>query len=91
MASPTGRSEMKLFNVEVSYIAVVVAENEIDAHQVALDFKDEIASDAMWPSISVGREVKSKSDLEDGWEGDCIPYGGHDDKRLDQINPELAK
>lgn len=79
---------MKLYSVELKVIAVVEAEDENEAIQAAEDGKREIFGDVDGPDITVLSEVESLSDLTDGWDGDCIPYGGDGNTRIHELLAE---
>lgn len=76
---------MKLYMVEITTHAVVVAEDEDHAREVASDCRRDALSDDIDPQIDVGREVTKLQDLENGWDGECIPYGGDGNTRLKAI------
>lgn len=65
---------MPLYNVEVSTIMVVFAEDEMDAYNVAEHYAREAVSDAT-PNIHVIGELTSKADVMGDWDVDCRPYG----------------
>ena len=67
---------MRLYMVEITTYAVVVAEDEGHAREVASDCRRDALRDDIDPQIEVGREVAKLQDLENGWDGECIPYGG---------------
>lgn len=85
---------MPIFNVTVTMetTLVVIAEDENHAWEVARenarrDFDD--ADEA--PQIHVTGEVKSAEHLRDGWNGDCVPYGGDGNTRLrDLLTPNAS-
>lgn len=80
---------MKMWNVEVSYVAVVLADDEIEAAKVARRHAREIVSDAGESDCVVTHEVKDVSDFRDGWDGACLPYGGDGNTRINELNPAL--
>lgn len=65
---------MPLYNVEISAIMVVWAEDEADAHNMAEYYAREAVNDAT-PDINVLGELKSKKDVMGDWDVDCRPYG----------------
>ncbi|MCS4234435.1 hypothetical protein [Stenotrophomonas sp. BIGb0135] len=80
---------MKMWNVEVSHVAVVLADNEIEAAEVARRFTREIVSDSDEAHCVVTHEVKAISDFRDGWDGACLPYGGDGNTRINELNQAL--
>lgn len=64
---------LKLFEVELTFTAVVVAESEEEAHKVADSEAYEITRDNE-PSVHVGKQITHEKDLPDEWTGDCLPY-----------------
>lgn len=82
---------MKMWNVSYSFTAVVVAENELEAHKVARKHAMEAADDTCGDlDVTVEKEIQSASDFENGWDGECIPYGGPTDARIADLNPDLS-
>lgn len=79
---------MGLYRVELTVVAVIEADDEIDAITAAEDDKREIFGDANDPEISVCGEVTKLADLTDGWDGDCIPYGGDGNTRIRELLAE---
>lgn len=82
---------MKMWNVSFSYTAVVVAENELEAHKVARLHAMDVADDAGYSDmdVTVEKEIKTAADFENGWDAECIPYGGPTDARIGDLNPAL--
>lgn len=81
---------MKMWNVSYSFVAVVVAENELEAHKVARQYAMDAADDTSgYLDITVEKEIQIPSDFEQGWDGDCIPYGGPANARIGELNPAL--
>ncbi len=76
---------MKLYMVEITTHAVVIADDEDHAREVARDCRREAFSDDIDPQIEVGREVSKLHELEAGWDGECIPYGGDGNTRINAI------
>ena len=76
---------MKTYLVEITTYAVVVAEDEDHAKQVATNYKHDVLGDDRNPQVEVEREVTRLEDLEHGWDGECIPYGGDGNTRLNAI------
>ncbi|SOY56814.1 hypothetical protein [Cupriavidus taiwanensis] len=77
---------MKLFTVEVSVIAVVMAESLMDAHSVAVSEMRDIVRDTD-PDIDVHGELKALDRLPEGWDPMCLPYGGDGETRLKDLLP----
>lgn len=73
---------MKPFFVTLEVVAVVMAEDETHAYEVAGQKKRDIFYDADYPDIMVGDEIATASDMRDGWDLDCIPYGGDGNTRI---------
>jgi hypothetical protein len=64
---------MQLYNVEVTYNVVILAENKRDAErQAPYIARHEDDSD---PVAVVSEQIESAADLKDLWDADCIPYG----------------
>lgn len=78
----------KFFEVEVTWTAIVEAESLIDAYGVAESCTRDITRDADG-DVTVVREVTSLERLPEGWEGNCLPYGGDGDTRLQDLLPEV--
>lgn len=79
----------KFYNVELNYVGVVYAEDEIEAHRIAVDSARDIVDDSMDPSIDVTHEIKSKKDFRDGWDAGCIGYGHDGNTRIGDIDENL--
>ena len=79
---------MPIYNViaTVETTRVVVADDENHAFDVALSLARDALSDPCEPyHVCVIGEVKDVSQLQDGWDGLCIPYGGDRTKRLSEL------
>lgn len=77
--------QMPLYNVTVTLETkiVVVADDEDHAWQVASDeARDAIDNDRPAPDVSVRGEVTSEKHLRDGWDAECVPYGGDGNTRI---------
>lgn len=72
---------MPLYNVEISTMMVVVAVDEHDAISVAASFANEAIRDAT-PDCLIFGEINSFEDLRDGWDTDCVAYGGDGNTRI---------
>lgn len=79
----------KFWNVELTYVAVVQAEDEESAWEIASDNARSIVSDSSGPLVDVMHQIRGKKDFRDGWDGRCIPYGGDGDKRISEIDENL--
>lgn len=79
---------MPIYNVKVTFetTMVVVADDEDDARHVARSNALTAIQDAdESPTVDVRNEVTSAKNLRDGWDGDCIPYGGDRNTRLREL------
>lgn len=76
---------MKAYMVEITTYAVVMAEDEGHAERVATHHKHDVLVDDWNPRIEVEREVTRLEDLDHGWDGECIPYGGDGNTRLSDL------
>lgn len=79
----------KFWNVELTYVAVVYAENEEIAWDVASSHARSIVSDSSGPIVDVRHRIKEKKDFRDGWDGQCIAYGGDENTRIAEIDENL--
>jgi hypothetical protein len=75
---------MKIYEVEIRTIAIVVADNVADAHQVAFWERGSIIAEAVNVDIEV-KELENLTELRKGWHGECIPYGGDGNTRLHDL------
>lgn len=75
---------MKAFVVEVTLDVVVMAEDLMGAYLATRAHWRDIAHDQE-ACLDDAREVSSPSDLPDGWDLECIPYGGDGSTRLGSI------
>lgn len=74
---------MKAYMVEITTHAVVMADDEAHAYDVAENYKRDAFHDDPNPRIEICGEVVARVDqLEHGWDGECIPYGGDGNTRL---------
>lgn len=83
---------MKPYFVTLEVSAVVMAENRFDALIVAVLSAREICSDQEL-SCDSAEEVCSLEHLADfnsDWDGECIPYNGDGNTRLNTLLPETA-
>lgn len=67
---------MKAYMVKITTHAVVMAEDEAHAYVVAGIHKHEALDDDLNPRIEIEGEVAHVEQLNHGWDGECIPYGG---------------
>ena len=75
----------KIFEVRIEMYAVVAADDESHAHEVARRNASSILSDDGAPYIDVIGEAKTLQDLGHGWNGDCLPYGGDGKTTLSKL------
>src|SRR5690606_36970457 len=72
---------MRLFEVEITFTAIVAAESMADAYSVASSETYEITSECDG-DIDVGREIESIEELANfdygRWDGGCLAYGSDD-------------
>ena len=79
--------KLKAFPVTFEFIAIVMAEDETHAYQVASDERNDILSDNPL-DMTVGVEVTKASQLKFyRWDEECIPYGGDGRTRLADLLP----
>ena len=85
---------MKAYMVEITTHAVVMADDEAHAYVVAERYKRDAFHDDQNPRIEIEGEVAHVEQLDHGWDGECIPYGGDGNTRLsalltpnDQVQP----
>lgn len=76
---------MKIFAVKITTTAMVVAENEEEAAEIAVEEEHSIFTDGTCdhepPEV-----VASEAELaKHGWDGECIPYGGDGNTRLKNL------
>lgn len=81
----------KIFEVRIAMYAVVAADNENHAYEVARRNASSILSDDGNPYIDVLCEAKTLQDLGHGWNGDCLPYGGDGKTTLSKLLKSNAK
>ena len=80
---------MALFNVDVTFRTTLVVEaaDEGDAYwEARFNAKQALNDDCnCTPEIDVRGEVRSPKDLREGWDIECIPYGGDGNTRLSAL------
>lgn len=76
---------MKPYMIEITTYAVVMAEDASHAHAVALAFRGEIMRDDSAPLVDVQGVIGTESDLRNGWDGKCLPYGGDGNTTLAEL------
>ena len=79
---------MPIYNVQVVFrtTMVVEAEDEDDAEYVASrNALNDLHENGVDPSVSVRGEITRISQLRDGWDGACVPYGGDGNTRLSDL------
>jgi len=81
---------MPIYAVEITALAIVVADNEFHALQVARSNSRAATTDTD-PEIFVLQEITDLLDLPVGWDGQCLPYGGDGEKRLKELLPPNTK
>lgn len=81
---------MKLYQIEITTIAVIAAYDEASALDIAESDARSIFSDDCNPRIELDREVTCLADLRHGWDGGCIPYGGDGKTRLKAMLPNAS-
>ena len=83
---------MPIYNVAIKFetTMVIVADDEDGARNTArsgalkaLDDTDER------PIVDVRGEVTKPEHLRDGWDMDCVPYGGDGNTRLGDLIPNV--
>lgn len=82
---------MKPYAITLSVVAVVMADDESHARQVADREKREILGDAYGKVLQFSNavEIKSVADLAPiHWDGLCLPYGGDGNTRLSETLQE---
>ena len=75
----------KIFEVRIAMYAVVAADNETHAHEIAMRHSSSILSDDGAPYIDVIGEAETLQDLGHGLNGDCLPYGGDGKTTLSKL------
>lgn len=78
---------MKIYNVLVTFetTMVVIADDEDEAYVVAVENARQAIDDAdERPTANVRGEVTHERHLRDGWDAQCVPYGGDGNTRLCQ-------
>jgi hypothetical protein len=78
---------MKFFKVRFEFVAVVAADDVIDAGKIARSEKRGITSDDDGVLHVDPRPISSLIDLPEYWDGECIPYGGDGNSRLREFLP----
>ena len=85
----------QIFEVKLTYTALVLAENGEDAERVARDEEREITGDDS-AQIDAGISIRSVSELfawatleQQGWDTECCPYGG--DKSIGKYLAEIEQ
>ena len=79
--------KMKPFKIELTVTAVVMAEDESHAFEVAAQRHRDILGD-VWVglvSLSQAEPIPTLADLPKHWDGMCIPYNGDGNTRLSEI------
>ena len=79
---------MALYNVRVKLDMVMVVEavDDDQAKRLARQDWSEAVSDAdIRPVVTISDVVTRLDQLCDGWDGECIPYGGDGNTRLKEL------
>lgn len=76
---------MKLFEIEITVTAVVVADDMDHAFEVANMEARSILSDDSLDDVNVTREIKRGDRLPYGWDGGCCAYGEDGGVRISEI------
>ena len=79
---------MAIYNVRVQLdmVMVVEAEDDDEAKQIGRENWLEAVRDAdERPTVQVTGDVTSLRHLREGWDGECIPYGGDGNTRLKEL------
>ena len=82
----------KLYRIELTTDIVVVADSDGDALVIATNTstqRDVVRDAALEAGFPV--EVSSPSELPDGWDDDCIPYGGDGNTRISELMTHNAR
>ena len=82
--------KLKLFNVLITKetTLVVLAEDKDHAWEVAQTNVERSFTDSdCVADVFVSGEVRGSKDLRDGWNGDCVPYGGDGNTRIASLLP----
>ena len=79
---------MPLYNVSVAinFTMVVQADDESHAFDVADNsYKEDMVDNDPHAVIAVTGGVIRAEDLRDGWDAECIPYGGDRNTRIGEL------
>ncbi len=80
---------MRLYRVRVVYESVVAASSLEEAVAVLERQRVRIVTNEE-PALYVGGEIRSLSDLPDGWEGNALPWSEGEDTVADILGQEGA-
>lgn len=79
----------KLYEVEVIVRAVIVADDMGDAIRVAMyEARDIVRNDDL-DDADVVCEIKNAAGLPQGWDAQCIPFGGDGNTRIEHYLANL--
>lgn len=78
---------MKLFAIEIKTAAMIAAEDAEQALEIAERDARQIFGEDGSPTIELDSEIKSIGSLPNGWDGECLPYGGDGNTRLKDLLP----
>ncbi|MCE5180500.1 MAG: hypothetical protein LLG15_01740 [Betaproteobacteria bacterium] len=81
---------MRAFLVEITTVAVVMADDADHAYLVVEDLRRDICGEDDNPSISVGDAELTLTSLPNGWDGRCIPFGGDGNTTLAELMKPVA-
>lgn len=75
---------MKYYTVTAEIEYVIACEDDEEPQWVAEDEWRNVKYESD-PAIWAGREITKLSQLPEGWDGMCIPYGGDGNTRLQDV------
>lgn len=75
----------RLFEVEMIVRAVVAADSDTHAWQVAVRDRREIVGDSD-ADFDVVTEIKRETDLPEGWDAECIPFGDGNERIAEYLD-----
>lgn len=88
----------EIYEVTLTYTALVLAEDSEQAEEIAREEQNEITSDDSHPKIECGVSIRSRKELEDHagwnelrWDADCLPYGLEGDENGKTVGQILER
>lgn len=85
-----------LYEVKLTYTALVLAGPDEDVEEIARGEASEITSDDQHPFIECGTSFRSRTELEahaelvgSGWDVQCLPYGGDGMTRIGAVLDDI--